>query len=68
MTSSEQNTPEPDDQRATRADLLPEEQAAGSENPDAQAQAILDDSERRTVDPDPDASKQSGRRTSEEAS
>ena len=32
----------------TRADLLPEEKAAGSEDPQAQAEAILADSDERT--------------------
>ncbi|QIK65531.1 hypothetical protein G7072_03505 [Nocardioides sp. HDW12B] len=33
----------------TRADLLPEEKAAGSEDPEAQAEAILADSDERTA-------------------
>jgi ubiquitin len=38
-----------DDERVqTRAELLPEEQAAGSDDPDAQAAAILADSDDRT--------------------
>ena len=37
-----------DDRTAERAeDLLPEERAAGSDDPEAQAAAILDDSDRR---------------------
>jgi hypothetical protein len=36
----------------TRADLLPEEEAAGSDDPEAQAEAILQESEERTLDPD----------------
>ena len=42
---------EPDRDRErveTRADLLPEEQSAGSEDPQAQAQAILAESDERT--------------------
>lgn len=36
-----------------RADLLPEEEeAAGSEDPEAQAEAILEDSDARTADPE----------------
>jgi hypothetical protein len=31
-----------------RADLLPEERAAGSDDPEAQAEAILSDSDERT--------------------
>ena len=43
---------ENDDSRvATRAELLPEEQTAGSEDPEAQAAAILEDSDERTDDP-----------------
>ena len=42
-----------DDQRtARRADLLPEEQAAGSENPQAQAELILEESDTRTFERD----------------
>lgn len=36
----------------TRAELLPEERAAGSEAPRAQAEAILEESLERTEDPD----------------
>ncbi|WP_187345504.1 hypothetical protein [Ornithinimicrobium sp. CNJ-824] len=36
----------------TRAELLPEEQAAGSESPQAQAEAILEESIERTEDPE----------------
>ena len=36
----------------TRATLLPEEQAAGSESPRAQAEAILTESLERTDDPE----------------
>ena len=57
-------TPQPDgddDQTqarhvASRAELLPEEQVAGSDDPQAQAKAILAESEERTEHPDPDAS------------
>ncbi len=41
---------------ASRAELLPEEQVAGSDDPQAQAKAILAESEERTEHPDPDAS------------
>ncbi len=34
-----------------RAELLPEEQAAGSDDPEAQAAEILEESEERTDDP-----------------
>jgi len=48
-----------------RAKLLPEERAAGSDDPQAQAEAILADSEDRTANPDPDASTQSRRSSSD---
>ncbi|GAA1915074.1 hypothetical protein [Nocardioides marmoribigeumensis] len=35
----------------SRAELLPEEQVAGSEDPEAQAEAILEESQDRTDDP-----------------
>jgi hypothetical protein len=34
-----------------RAELLPEEQAAGSDDPEAQAAEILEESDERTEDP-----------------
>ena len=34
-----------------RADLLPEERAAGSDDPEAQAEAILEESDERTDHP-----------------
>ena len=46
-----QEPPAQDRHVESRAELLPEEQAAGSENPEAQAEEILEDSERRTLDP-----------------
>ncbi len=36
----------------TRAELLPEEQTAGSDAPVDQAQAILEESDERTADPE----------------
>jgi len=36
----------------SRSELLPEEVAAGSDDPHAQAEAILKESEERTQDPD----------------
>lgn len=35
-----------------RAELLPEERAAGSDDAEAQARAILEESEERTTDPE----------------
>lgn len=48
-----------------RARLLPEEREVGSDDPQAQADAILAESEERVERPDPDDS-QSGRRQSVE--
>lgn len=44
------NTPE-EDHIKSRAELLPEEVAAGSEDPEEQAEAILEESQDRTDDP-----------------
>jgi hypothetical protein len=52
---------------ASRANLLPEEEAVGSDNPQEQAKLILEESEDRTEHPDPDASSQSRRSSSREA-
>jgi hypothetical protein len=43
-----------DESRVERraSDLLPEEQAAGSDNPEAQAEAILAESDERTEHPE----------------
>src|SRR4051812_33778179 len=46
----------PSDAVEERADLLPEERAAGSADPQAQAEEILAESVDRTEQPDPDAS------------
>lgn len=54
----------PADAVGERADLLPEERAAGSADPQAQAEEILAESVGRTEHPDPEAGTQSGRRTS----
>lgn len=52
MDETSSPTPDQDELRAAaRAeDLLPEEQAAGSDDPQAQAEAILEDSDERTED------------------
>jgi hypothetical protein len=67
-------TPEPtpsadaeDRHVGSRAELLPEEQAVGSDDPAAQAEAILAESQERTEHPDPDISSQSRRASSEDA-
>lgn len=44
---------EPDEHHvATRAELLPEEQSAGSDSPQGQAEVILEESLERTEDPE----------------
>ncbi|GAA3822662.1 hypothetical protein [Nocardioides panacisoli] len=45
-------TPEDERRIAERAELLPEERAAGSENPEAQAESILEESDERVDDPE----------------
>ena len=52
-----------------RADeLLPEERAGGSDNPEAQAEAILEESEERTLDPEPVERRTSARHRRPDAS
>jgi hypothetical protein len=52
----------------TRAQLLPEEQSAGgSDIPEEQAQAILAESEERTVNADPDDAQGGHRQSSDTA-
>jgi hypothetical protein len=52
----------------SRAQLLPEEEAAGgSARPEAQAEAILAESEERTVHPDPDDAQGGHRQSSDTA-
>ena len=69
MTTSQPPTPEARDNVTehnveTRAELLPEETSAGgSADAEAQAAAILAESEERTLHPDAD---EGGHRTSEE--
>ncbi len=69
MTSSQPPTPEAranvtEHNVDTRAELLPEEDAAGgSDDPRGQAEAILAESEERTLHPDAD---EGGHRTSDE--
>ena len=55
--ADERQVPVEDERVATRAGLLPEEREVGSEDPDAQAETILEDSEVRQADRDaaPDA-------------
>ena len=57
-----------DERAESRADhLLPEEEAVGSDDPQAQAEAILDDSDERENDPEAAPDTILERRTSEEA-
>ena len=52
----------------TRAQLLPEERTAGgSSDPERQAEAILAESEERTVHPDPDDAQGGHRQSSDTA-
>lgn len=45
-------TPEDEERIAGRAELLPEEDRAGSEDREGQAEAILEDSDERVDDPE----------------
>lgn len=46
-------THSPDEERIhERAELVPEEEVAGSDDPEAQAKAILEDSDERTEHPE----------------
>jgi hypothetical protein len=46
-------TERPDAARISeRSDLLPEEEAVGSDDPQRQAEIILEDSDRRTAEPE----------------
>lgn len=59
--------PDVDDERvADRAVLLPEEQAVGSENPEAQARAILEESDERASSRDAAPDSRVEHRTSDE--
>jgi hypothetical protein len=52
---------------STRAELLPEEKAAGTDDPVAQAETILEDSDARSADRSAAPGKFVEHRTSEEA-
>lgn len=56
-----------DERTETRAGLLPEERAAGSDDPDGQAREVLRDSDVRTEIPEAAPDTMLERRTSEEA-
>lgn len=49
---TEQRPENAPDDVTTRAELLPEEQASGSDDPHDQAEVILEESEERTLDPE----------------
>jgi len=52
-TTEPQSSPRDDPRAAQRADqLLPEEREAGSDDPEAQAEAILEDSDERSASRD----------------
>lgn len=55
-----------DDRVAGRSELLPEEEAVGSDDPEAQAAAILEESDIRTEDRDAAPSTHLEQRSSEE--
>ncbi len=44
--------PEEEERIQSRSELLPEEAAAGSDDPEAQAEAILEESDERVDDPE----------------
>ena len=60
------SVPEDDPRVATRASLLDEELEAGSDDPSAQARAILEDSEERTLARDTTRETSLERRASED--
>lgn len=68
MAPTSSDTPGPGDERiADRAsELLPEERTAGSADPEAQAAAILEESDERSLDRDASPSTHLEHRTSED--
>lgn len=65
MTDHDRTT---DDERvASRSELLPEEEAVGSDDPAAQARTILEDSDERTESRDASPGTHLEHRTSEDA-
>ncbi len=59
-------TPLDDERVAGRAELLPEEQRVGSDDPEAQAEAIIEESDARTESRDAAPSSTVEHRTSED--
>lgn len=67
MSDPTHATPDPDDERVERrAELLPEEEAAGSDDPAAQAREILSESDERVVSREDVARDDIEERTSDE--
>ncbi len=67
QTEAEHDAARDAERVAGRAQLLPEEQRAGSDDPARQAEIILEDSEARTEVPNAAPATHLERRTSEEA-
>ena len=66
MPDDRENRDDHDEKVARRAELLPEEKRAGSDDPDAQAAAILEESDERTASRDASAGTHLEHRTSED--
>jgi hypothetical protein len=67
MAESRPDQGAPADERvSSRAELLPEEESAGSDDPAAQAAAILDESDERVVERDAAPDARVERRTSDD--
>jgi hypothetical protein len=61
------DTPHPDDDRVnSRSELLPEEKVVGSDDPEAQAEAILAESDERSLDREASPGTHMEHRTSDE--
>ena len=63
---SDSELPDDDERVASRSELLAEEQTVGSDDPEAQARTILEDSEARTLDRDAAPDTNLEHRTSED--
>ena len=63
---SDPHVPDDDERVESRAELLPEEKRAGSDDPAAQAEAILEDSDARTASRDASPGTHLEHRTSDE--
>jgi hypothetical protein len=67
MSPTPNDEPLDDERVSTRAELREEERAAGSDDPEAQAEAILEDSDRRVASRDAAPGTHLEHRTSEDA-